>query len=525
LKEGEDKKGNKDFILQYRLRGNQIESGLLLHRGKEENFFLAMIQPPKNVTEKDIPPREYVFIVDVSGSMNGFPLDVSKTLLRNLISNLRSSDRFNVLFFAGGSNLFSEKSVPATEENINRALTMLNNQRGGGGTELIRALNRALALPGTEDFSRSFIIATDGYVSVEKETFDLIRNNLGSANFFSFGIGSSVNRYIIEGMAHVGMGLPFIITKASEANKEAEKFRKYIQTPVLTNIEVTYDGFDVYDVEPISVPDVLAERPVILYGKWKGSPKGRIVLTGKTGNESYRKVIDVSDTRPESKNSGLMYLWARERIRLLDDYNHVSRGDTKHAEKITELGLKYNLLTNYTSFIAIDSEIRNEGGQVTTVKQPLPLPEGVSNYAVGGVSSASAVKGLRTSQKIKPGYPAHGVPEREYILAEDDESTVFAIVEKSPQFKGGIEALKKFIRSKVVYPESLRGKGITGRVFVEFTVDKDGSVIDVKVIRGVYPLLDKEAIRVIKLTSKMWKPAESGGKAVKAQMVLPVEFN
>ena len=220
--------GNRDYILKYQLAGEQVDSGLLLYQGAKENFFLLMLQPPKRVTLAQIPGREYIFIVDVSGSMHGFPLDISKNLLKDLIGNLRSEDRFNVVLFAGGSTVMSETSVAANSGNIARALNVINNQQGGGGTELLPALKRALALPKAEGFSRTIVIATDGYVSVEEEAFDLIRNNLDNANMFAFGIGSSVNRHLIEGMAHVGQGEPFLITKPEEASAKAEAFRKLI---------------------------------------------------------------------------------------------------------------------------------------------------------------------------------------------------------------------------------------------------------------------------------------------------------
>jgi len=216
LDQSEKRGGNRDFILKYRLSGDKIETGLLLFEGKDENFFLLMVQPPKKVVKSQIPPREYVFIVDVSGSMHGFPLNISKKLLKDLIGNLGSADRFNVLLFAGSSHLMSEQSLPATPQNIMRAINTIERQRGGGGTRLLPALKRALSLPKTEGYSRSIVIATDGYVSVEEETFDLIRSNLGRANMFTFGIGSSVNRHLIEGMARVGIGEPFVITKPEQ---------------------------------------------------------------------------------------------------------------------------------------------------------------------------------------------------------------------------------------------------------------------------------------------------------------------
>ncbi len=262
LEPSEKAGGNRDYILKYQLAGDQVDSGLLLYQGEKENFFLLMLQPPKRVTLAQIPGREYIFIVDVSGSMHGFPLEISKNLLRDLIGNLRPGDRFNVVLFAGGSTVLSETSVPANSGNITRALNVIDNQQGGGGTELLPALKRALALPKVEGFSRTVVIATDGYVSVEEEAFDLIRNNLANANMFAFGIGSSVNRHLIEGMAHVGQGEPFIITRPEEAPAKAEALRTLIQSPVLTRVKVDFGGFDVYDVEPASIPDVLADRPV-----------------------------------------------------------------------------------------------------------------------------------------------------------------------------------------------------------------------------------------------------------------------
>ena len=235
--------GNRDYILRYRLDGDRIQSGLLLYEGERENFFLLMMQPPKRVTKTQIPGREYIFIVDVSGSMHGFPLEISKKLLKDLIGNLLPTDRFNVLLFSGGSSVMSEESLPATPENIQKAIHLIERQQGGGGTELLPALKRALKLEKPEGYSRTIVIATDGYVTVEEEVFDLIRKNLGDANMFAFGIGTGVNRHIIEGMARVGMGEPFIITKPEEASSKAERLRTLIQSPVLDSGQGKIPGF------------------------------------------------------------------------------------------------------------------------------------------------------------------------------------------------------------------------------------------------------------------------------------------
>ena len=418
--------GNRDFILKYRLSGGQIETGLLLFEGEMENFFLLMMQPPNRVWQEHIPPREYIFIVDVSGSMHGFPLDISKKLLKDLIGHLQARDRFNVLLFAGGSKLMAQQSLPATQGNIQKALATIDRERGGGGTRLLPALERALALPKSEGYSRTVVIATDGYVAVEAEAFDLIRNNLGHANMFAFGIGASVNRHLIEGMARVGMGEPFVITRPEEAPEKAKTFRKLIQSPVLTGIKVDFGEFQVYDVEPPSIPDVLADRPVIVFGKWRGKLGGHIEVRGTCGNRAYAEKIPVAQSRPLETNSALRYLWARHRIALISDYNRLSPQDER-VKEVTSLGLTYNLLTAYTSFVAIDTQVRLVDGKPVTVKQPLPLPQGVSDLAVGEGMYAKQRAMAAPSMALREGAPGKG-----WLASKDEElSSVAKPSEKS----------------------------------------------------------------------------------------------
>ena len=375
---------NRDFILRYRLAGAAIESGILLFEGARENYFLAMIEPPQRVTPAQIPARDYVFIVDVSGSMHGFPLNITKQLMRNLLTRLRPTDTFNVLLFAGSSLVLADAPLPATAENVRRGVEFIDSQQGGGGTELLPALRRALALPGTDAGARSIVIATDGYVTVETEAFDVIRGSLGQANLFAFGIGSSVNRFLIEGMARAGQGEPFVVTHDAEAEERAEALRRYIEAPVLTKARLSATGFEIYDREPAGIPDVLAQRPVIVFGKWRGPRRGQLTLRGVAGDGPFERSFELSKVRPDANNEALKYLWARARIARLDDYQKLAH-DADRVKEITQLGLEYHLLTAYTSFIAVDEVVRNEKPADTqTVRQPLPMPQGVSDLAVGG---------------------------------------------------------------------------------------------------------------------------------------------
>ncbi len=504
--------GNRDLIVNYSLKGDKIESGLMLYENGDENFFLLMVQPPKKIIKEEIPPREYIFIVDISGSMTGFPLDISKKLFRNLILNLNPDDKFNVVLFAGNTGLLSNTSLDANQTNIDKAISFIDKTSGGGGTELLPALKVAFSLPQSDpDMSRLFVIATDGYVDIEKEAFDFIRNNSGTSNFFCFGIGTSVNRYLLEGMALMGNGEPMIITNKDIADKQADKFRKYINTPVLTRIKSDFNTLQVYDVEPTSVPDMLAERPIIIFGKYKGNAEGIITLKGKTGRKLFKQTVNVSSIKPNPAFSAINYLWARNKIKLLDYYTSDNSTSASIIKEITNLGLKYNLMTNYTSFVAIDEQVvRDATGKLVKVKQPLPLPQDVSDYAVGH-NEGSLNGGNSTCMQMS-------------VEGELSTQEIFTVVEESPSFPGGADSLYSFIKRNIKYPEEAINNGISGTVFISFVVETDGTLSNIKVIRGVHPALDAEAIRVIKLMPK-WIPGKQRGIVVSTSFNIPIKFN
>jgi len=377
---------DRDVVIDYTLAGRAIDAGLLVHEGADANYFVLLAQPPARVQAAEVVPREYVFIVDVSGSMHGFPLATAKALLRELIGRLKPTDTFNVIPFAGGHSTLHQASVPANSGNVERALRFLDGQNGSGGTELLPALRTALAMPADEGRARSFVVVTDGYVTIEKEAFELVRASRGKANLFAFGIGSSVNRFLIEGLARAGKGEPFFVLNTRQAEVEAVRLRAMIEQPVMTRIRVKFDGFDAYDLDAPQVPDLFARRPIVVAGRFRGKAVGRIEIEGLAAGGAARLPIDVERAAVRDDTPALRYLWARSRIAELGDLNRLDRDD-EAVREITRLGLAHNLLTDYTSFIAVDHAVRNPGGNAAPVDQPLPLPQGVSNLAVGQVPS------------------------------------------------------------------------------------------------------------------------------------------
>ena len=444
--------GTKDYILRYNLEGNTIETGMLLYPGSDENFFLLMAEPPKEVTSTNIPPREYIFVVDVSGSMTGFPLDTSKQVMDKILRSLRPMDYFNVLAFAGASNWMFPQSIAATQQNIGAALSTIQQFMSGGGTELSQAMQKAISLPRQEEnIARIIITLTDGYIAAETGVFDLIRSNMNQSNFFAIGIGSSPNRFLIEGIAYTGKGEPYFVAKPEEIDKNVDI--KYMQEPVLTQIKAEADQFGAYDVEPPQIPDLFSQRPVVVIGKYKGAPTGSVTISGYTADGIYEKTLAVTPAMEDKGNEALRYLWARQRIKLLSDYNSFQSTDAR-VKEITELGLRYNLLTQYTSFIAIESEIRNVSGELIKVQQPIPLPEGVSDNALpGGTGDKDGNPGGIGGNPGNPSVPVHDWDlygfTSEYFYTKDAEEIensckVLSVIDaKTIQvlYKGNVETV------------------------------------------------------------------------------------
>jgi Ca-activated chloride channel family protein len=393
--------GNRDYVLRYRLAGDRIETGLLLSgpldkggvasEGAGEKFFAVMMEPPARADDADVTPREFVFLVDVSGSMNGFPLDTTKVLMRRLLGGLHDTDAFNLVLFSGAFRTLSpDGSVPASADNIRVAATMLDRERGGGGTELMGGLRAAYAIPRNRNLSRTVVVVTDGYVGVEDEAFRFVRTQLDQTNLFAFGIGTGVNRALIEGMARAGYGEPFVVIKPEEAAAAAERFRAYIDRPLLSGISVAFHNFDAYDVTPAKLPDLMARRPLVLFGKYRGDATGQIEVTGRGGRGLFRKVIELDPKQVKPQNAPLRVLWARTQVQWLEDQITLG-GSEAQTNALADLGLRYDLLTAATSFVAVDHQVVNPDQPLETVAQPLPLPAAVSNLAVGVSLSRSVM--------------------------------------------------------------------------------------------------------------------------------------
>jgi len=379
---------NKDFVLVFQTTADEIADAVLTHTDKRGKFFTIVLQPPKRVRKQLIVPKEIIFAIDKSGSMMGFPIETAKKAMRLCIEGMHENDTFNLICFEGGVGYCFDKPVRNTPENRQRALDYLASLRGSGGTEMMKAVNACLA--GQDDPERVRVVCfmTDGYVGNDMAIIDAVGKNAGTARVFSFGIGRSVNRYLLDNMARAGRGEVHYILDERQADGAAERFYERVRTPVLTDVELDFGDLKVTELYPSRVPDLFSSTPVIVKGLYKDGAKGVITLRGKTGEGKFERRINVTLPEEEPANEVLAPLWARAKVEHLmnQDLAAIQQGRANPGikEEILGLGLRFQLLTQFTSFVAVEHVKITQGGQARTVAVPVEMPEGVSYEGVFG---------------------------------------------------------------------------------------------------------------------------------------------
>jgi Ca-activated chloride channel family protein len=378
---------NRDFVLRYDVAGRKVEDAVLTHRGGRGGFFTLILQPPDRVTAEDVTPKEIVFVLDTSGSMMGFPIEKAKESMQLALAGLYPQDTFNLITFAGDTHILFPQPVPATKENLRKAQEFLASREGSGGTEMMKAIRAALDPSDKQDHIRIVCFMTDGYVGNDMEIIGEVQKH-PNARVFSFGIGSSVNRYLLDKMAEYGRGEVEYVALNDDGSAAARRFHERVRSPLLTDISVDWAGLPVADVYPKRIPDLFSAKPVILSGRYTGTGQATIKLKGKMSGRDFVREIPVDLPEVETRHDVLSTLWARTRIDDLmsQDLEGIQAGHARVdvRETITQLGLEYRLMTQFTSFVAVEEMTITDGGQPRRVEVPIEMPEGVSRMGVFG---------------------------------------------------------------------------------------------------------------------------------------------
>ena len=417
---------NKDFILKYKVAGVGISDAILTHADKTGGYFTLILQPPDRPQEKALVPRQLIFVVDTSGSMWGFPLEMAKKTVQRALDNLRKDETFNLITFSGDTRILFPEPVPATPENVAKAKEVLAGAYGSGGTEMMKAIRTALGddagkdKPMEADPIRVVCFMTDGYVGNDADIIAEIKKH-SDARVFSFGIGTAVNRFLLTKMAEEGHGDVEFVTAPGEAQAAADRFYERVHSPVLTNIAIDWNGLPVTDVYPKDVRDLFSAKPIIITGRYSGSPAGKITIKGYQGTGDYSRTIGVDFSSAGASNAALEKIWARHKVEDLmsQDWNGIQSGNSKYKAEIVQVGLEHSLATQFTSFVAVEEKTVVSDGKPVKVEVPVELPEGVSPLAVpgGGLQeyakagrSAGAGVGTYASSTMQPAYAPPAPP-------------------------------------------------------------------------------------------------------------------
>ncbi|MDZ8081871.1 MAG: VIT domain-containing protein [Nostoc sp. DcaGUA01] len=409
---GEDTIPNKDLILRYQVSAQETQSTVLTQTDDRGGHFTIYLIPALSYSTDEIVPKDVVFLVDTSGSQSGDPLQKCQELMRRFINGLNPNDTFTILDFSDRVRQLSKTPLANTAENRAKAIAYINNLQAAGGTEMLSGIRTAINFPAPAGRLRSVVLLTDGYIGNENEILAEVQQHLQVGNrLYSFGAGSSVNRFLLNRIAEIGRGISRIIRHDEPTEEVAEKFYKQINNPVLTNIQISWQG----DTEspviyPKIAPDLFCEQPLVLFGRKQNKVSGNLQISGiAAGGKHYQKTFHL--TFEETGNLAVAQLWGRACIKEL--MNQMLSFETKTGvEAVTQTALTYQLLSQYTAFVAISDDVRVEpGSEYLSMQVPVEMPEAVSYEGVFGSPPAGAIARQISLPMAAPPAPAEDVPD------------------------------------------------------------------------------------------------------------------
>lgn len=387
---------NRDFVLHYQLAGKTVQAAFLNHEDKRGKFFSLLIEPPALPQAQQINAREIVFVLDTSGSMTGLPLQASQTFMQHALKSLRPTDYFRIISFGSSPREYSAQPLLANTENLAKGQQYIQALQAGGGTEVVKAINQALKTKPVQNTLRIVVFLTDGYIGDEFSVLKRINELKQDARIYAFGVGSSVNRFLLDEMANAGRGFARYINPTEKVEDVAIKLANRLSTPVLTDIEIDWGKLKVQQVTPQPLPDLFVGDSLRLLGQYTNLADGKITIKGKINGQLASLPIQLSPASNNAASEAIPLLWARSQIkdamRLFSQPEHIrtqlDMNSDQLKQQIIHLGLQFSLMTRWTAFVAVSNKVVNEH-QVPAQERhvPVPMVKGVSHQAYPSSSS------------------------------------------------------------------------------------------------------------------------------------------
>ncbi len=372
---------NRDFVLRWRLVASELKAALFAHRPEAngDGYLAILLEPKHDPGPHDIAPRELFFLLDTSGSMRGTPLQTAVLAVGRAIDAMQPWDTFQIIDFADSASTFASRPLANTKENVRHAREYLSHLQGRGGTNQLAGIHAALSAPGDDRRVRFVVFMTDGYIGNEQEVISLTKREIGGARIYGFGVGSSVNRHLLDEVSHVGRGTAEYLLPREEGKELVDRFYERIGKPFVTDLQIDWATLPVVDMVPARPLDLSAFQPAVILARYKAGAKGTMILRGKIGGRPFEQKVDVNLPDKELRHTAISRVWAREKI------GELSRGATagENEQEITRIALSHHLVTKYTSLVAIDDAPGERSGFPMLVSQPSEAPEEVDLRSAG----------------------------------------------------------------------------------------------------------------------------------------------
>ncbi len=371
---------DRDFVLEWSPRLGQVPQAALFTEdaGSDEHYAYLLVVPPAQQASQRL-NREVIFVLDTSGSMSGASIRQAKAALMMALDQLGPNDLFNVIEFDDSTRVLFAHPQRAFSVNVDDAKRWVGSLAADGGTEMLPALRASLVDTDNSRFVRQVVFITDGAIGNEDHLFAEIHRGLGRSRLFTVGIGAAPNSHFMRRAAQFGRGAFTHIGLPQEVERKMGRLLQKLENPVLSDLAVEWGDRQV-EMWPAHAPDLYAGQPLVLVAK-VNRLGGKVRIHGERGGRPWTTEVNLVGG---SAQLGIGKAWARRKIAALMDRIVVTDSDEAMRQRVTALGLGHQLVTRYTSLVAVDvTPARPRDEPIATKLLPLQMPSGWTPEIVG----------------------------------------------------------------------------------------------------------------------------------------------
>jgi Ca-activated chloride channel family protein len=385
--------GSLDLFLP--MRRGLVGASMLTHAGAGEDGFYMLLLAPPDRGDGAIIARDLTLVVDISGSMSGEKMEQARAALHQALGGLRGGDRFRLISFSGGVQHFRTGFAPASAEALREGRAFIDALTPGGGTNIEGALRAVLEAPGGGNGRLGVaLFLTDGMPTVGEQSPERIAalagGRLGTLRLFTVGVGHDVNTYLLDRLAVEGRGAAEYVAPGADVEMAVGGVMRRVSRPALTDLRIVAAPVRLREGAPAALPDLFYGEELVVFGRYRGTGRGTVVIEGE--RQGRRERITVAATFPASgsANGFIPPIWAARRIGELTRTVRLEGHSERLVAEIRDLGLRYGILTEYTSYLVQEPGIRIAAGQIGGQPLPQAAPSAQSGQAAFDRAERSA---------------------------------------------------------------------------------------------------------------------------------------